>query len=161
MLQLTTQIFPSHPMIRGGGGEDRKHAIEAAAAMAEIDRHKADVKKSKEVVKRLKKLGHGGALLNKVKEYAGIRDDVRASKAPKRKRKDAGDIRTDRVQSYLYEYTQPGGQPGLMQLFTPHRPNFVLERSQPFGHKPSVTPSLSEYKKKKRKHEGDRGFRGY
>ena len=46
MLQLTTQIFPSHPMICGGGGEDRKHAIEAAAAMAEIDRHKADVKKS-------------------------------------------------------------------------------------------------------------------
>ena len=56
-------------------GEDRKHAIEAAAAMAEIDRHKADVKKSKEVVKRLKKLGHGGALLNKVKYNVIITTD--------------------------------------------------------------------------------------
>ena len=174
MIKPSTSILPASSQFQGGGrleddlseleigNEDRKHAIEAATAMADMDRHKVDVKRSKAVASRLKDFGHGGALLKKVKEYAGIRDDVKASKAPKRKRQDAGDIRTDRVQSYVYEYTQPSGQPGLMQLFTPHKPNFVLERSQPFGHKPSVLPSLSEYKKKKRKHEGgDPGFRGY
>ena len=144
-----------------GSGIDERHAMEAAQAMIEIDKHKKESATSRQVAQRVNRLGHGGSLRAKIAEFADVRNDVRASKAPKRKRKDAKDIRTDHVQSYLYEYTQPGGQPGLMQLFTPHRPNFVLERTRSFGHEPSATPSLSAYKKKKRKHEGDRGFRGY
>jgi hypothetical protein len=88
MIEPSTCILPASSLFQGGGrledelseleigNEDRKHAIEAATAMADMDRHKVDVKRSKAVASRLKELGHGGALLKKVKEYAGTRDDV-------------------------------------------------------------------------------------
>ena len=87
------------------------HYTAAAQAMSEMDEHKAQMDASRQVSQKVNMLGHGGALRNKIASFAGVRDDVRASAAPKRKRRDAHDFRNDLVNSYIpdwaYNVTNP------------------------------------------------------
>ena len=80
------------------------HYTSAAQAMSEMDEHKAQMDASRQVSQKVNMLGHGGALRNKIASFAGVRDDVRASAAPKRKRRDAHDFRNDLVNSFVPDY---------------------------------------------------------
>ena len=80
------------------------HYTAAAQAMSEMDEHKAQMDASRQVSQKVNMLGHGGALRNKIASFAGVRDDVRASAAPKRKRRDAHDFRNDLVNSFVPTY---------------------------------------------------------
>ena len=80
------------------------HYTAAAQAMSEMDEHKAQMDASRQVSQKVNMLGHGGALRNKIASFAGVRDDVRASAAPKRKRRDAHDFRNDLVNSFVPDY---------------------------------------------------------
>ena len=80
------------------------HYTAAAQAMSEMDEHKAQMEASRQVSQKVNMLGHGGALRNKIASFAGVRDDVRASAAPKRKRRDAHDFRNDLVNSFVPDY---------------------------------------------------------
>ena len=80
------------------------HYVSAAQAMADMESPKAELQASKQVAQKVNMLGHGGSLRQKIAEFADVRDDVRASKAPKRKRNDASDIRRDYVQSFVPDY---------------------------------------------------------
>ena len=85
------------------------HYTAAAQAMIEMDEHKAQMEASKQVAQKVNMLGHGGALRKKIADFANVRDDVRASKATKRKRTDAHDFRNDLVNSFVpwYGYNVP------------------------------------------------------
>jgi len=80
------------------------HYVSAAQAMADMESHKAELQASKQVAQKVNMLGHGGALRNKIASFAGVRDDVRASAVPKRKRRDAHDFRNDLVNSYIPDW---------------------------------------------------------
>ena len=80
------------------------HYTAAAQAMSEMDEHKAQMDASRQVSQKVNMLGHGGALRKKIADFAGVRDDVRASAAPKRKRRDAHDFRNDLVNSFVPDY---------------------------------------------------------
>ena len=80
------------------------HYTAAAQAMSEMDEHKAQMDASRQVSQKVNMLGHGGALRNKIASFAGVRDDVRASAVPKRKRRDAHDFRNDLVNSFVPDY---------------------------------------------------------
>ena len=80
------------------------HYTAAAQAMSEMDEHKAQMDASRQVSQKVNMLGHGGALRNKIASFANVRDDVRASKATKRKRTDAHDFRNDLVNSFVPWY---------------------------------------------------------
>jgi len=80
------------------------HYVSAAQAMIEMEQHKAQMDASKQVAQKVNMLGHGGALRNKIASFAGVRDDVRGSEAPKRKRRDAHDFRNDLVNSFVPDY---------------------------------------------------------
>ena len=80
------------------------HYTAAAQAMSEMDEHKAQMDASRQVSQKVNMLGHGGALRKKIADFANVRDDVRASKATKRKRTDAHDFRNDLVNSFVPDY---------------------------------------------------------
>ena len=131
---------------------DIAYYIQASNSMIDIDAHRRENERKKNLQAKVDKMGFGGSIRQSIADFVG------ESHAPKRKRNDAGDIRRDYVQGYVYEYTNAGD---TLRISGPHRPNFVLERPRAFGHEQLVLPSLSEYKKKKRKHERDTGYRGY
>ena len=157
------------------------HYVSAAQAMSEIDNDKTELATSRQVAHKVNMLGHGGSLRKKIAEFADVRDDVRASKAPKRKRNDASDIRRDYVQSFVPDYGHNLGQTyfpfgdGMTLIFHgSHKPTFMLDNSDKkylrYGYDPDVEYSparhvlentVNELKLKKRKHENDPGFRGY
>ena len=80
------------------------HYVSAAQAMADMESHKAELQASKQVAQKVNMLGHGGSLRNKIASFAGVRDNVRASAVPKRKRRDAHDFRNDLVNSFVPDY---------------------------------------------------------
>ena len=84
-------------------GED-EYYVTVAQAMIDLDKEKEELAKSRDVSNKVNNLGFGDAIRKKVGEYAGVRDDVRGSKAIKRKRTDAHDFRNDLVNSFVPEY---------------------------------------------------------
>ena len=165
------------------------HYVSAAQAMADMNTHKAELHASKQVAQKVNMLGHGGALRNKIASFAGVRDDVRASAVPKRKRRDAHDFRNDLVNSFVPEYgyrvgdgTAFGDGMTMIEHGT-HQPRFLVDGHNTYlqyAHNnrdnlrglidlssPDIDPKfhkatqISQTKKKKRKHENDPGFRGY
>ena len=84
-------------------GED-EYYVNAAQAMIDIDKEKEELAKARAVSNRVTNLGFGDALRKRVAQYADVRDDVRGSKVPKRKRKDANDIRRHLVRSFVPDY---------------------------------------------------------
>ena len=127
---------------------DSLHYVAAANTMIEMEAHREALRKSKELSDKVNAMGYGDSIRTTIADYAGIRDDVRASKAEKRKRTDAHDIRNDLVNSYIpgwaYKLTDPNdpSQPtlfintdgsqstdGMSFIFNEtHQPRF-LERS--------------------------------
>ena len=80
------------------------HYTAAAQAMSEMDEHKAQMDASRQVSQKVNMLGHGGLIRKKIADFANVRDDVRASAVPKRKRQDAHDFRNDLVNSFVPDY---------------------------------------------------------
>ena len=80
------------------------HYTAAAQAMSEMDEHKAQMDASRQVSQKVNMLGHGGLIRKKIADFANVRDDVRASAVPKRKRMDAHDFRNDLVNSFVPDY---------------------------------------------------------
>ena len=165
------------------------HYTAAAQAMIEMDEHKAQMEASKQVAQKVNMLGHGGALRNKIASFAGVRDDVRASAVPKRKRRDAHDFRNDLVNSFVPDYgynvgdgTAFGDGMTMIEHGT-HQPRFLVDGHNTYlqyAHNnrdnlrglidlssPNIDPKfhkatqIAQTKKKKRKHKNDPGFRGY
>ena len=165
------------------------HYVSAAQAMADMNTHKAELHASKQVAQKVNMLGHGGALRNKIASFAGVRDDVRASAVPKRKRRDAHDFRNDLVNSFVPDYgynvgdgTAFGDGMTMIEHGT-HQPRFLVDGHNTYlqyAHNnrdnlrglidlssPDIDPKfhkatqITQTKKKKRKHENDPGFRGY
>ena len=162
------------------------HYTAAAQAMSEMDEHKAQMDASRQVSQKVNMLGHGGALRKKIADFANVRDDVRASKATKRKRIDAHDFRNDLVNSFVPTYgynvgdgTAFGDGMTMIEHGT-HEPRFLDYSDNThlqYAHtnrdnlrglidlsSPNIDPKatqISQTKKKKRKHENDPGFRGY
>ena len=84
--------------------EDETHYLKSAETMIELDKEREELAKARAVSNRVTNLGFGDALRKRVAQYAGVRDDVRGSKVPKRKRKDAHDFRNDLVNSFVPDY---------------------------------------------------------
>jgi len=126
------------------------HYTAAAQAMSEMDEHKAQMDASRQVSQKVNMLGHGGALRNKIASFAGVRDDVRASSVPKRKRRDAHDIRRDYVQSFVPDYGHNLGQTyfpfgdGMTLIFHgSHKLTFMLDNSDKNICDTGMTPTLN------------------
>ena len=165
------------------------HYTAAAQAMSEMEEHKAQMDASKQLSQKVNMLGHGGALRKKIADFANVRDDVRASKATKRKRTDVHDIRNDLVNSFVPDYgynvgdgTAFGDGMTMIEHGT-HQPRFLVDGYNTYvqyAHNnrdnfrglidlssPDIDPKfhtatlISQTKKKKRKHENDPGYRGY
>ena len=133
---------------------DSLHYVAAANIMIEMEAHREALRKSKELSDKVNAMGYGDSIRTTIADYAGIRDDVRASKAEKRKRNDVGDVRNDYVQTYVddHYYDRLYAETGMTLTYHgAHRPNFVLHNID----------IINELKLKKRKHENDPGFRGY
>ena len=92
--------------------EDETHYLKSAETMIELDKEKEELAKARAVSNRVTNLGFGDALRKRVAQYAGVRDDVRGSKVPKRKRKDANDIRRHLVRSFVPDYGYNVGEDG-------------------------------------------------
>jgi len=165
------------------------HYTAAAQAMIEMDEHKAQMDASRQVSQKVNMLGHGGALRNKIADFAGVRDDVRGSAAPKRKRRDAHDFRNDLVNSFVpwYGYNVGDGTAfgdGFQMIeHGTHEPRFLDYSDNTYlqyAHNnrdnlrglidlssPNMDPKyhkatlINQTKKKKRRHKNDPGFRGY
>ena len=84
--------------------EDETHYLKSAETMIELDKEREELAKARAVSNRVTNLGFGDALRKRVAQYAGVRDDVRGSKVPKRKRNDAHDFRNDLVNSFVPDY---------------------------------------------------------
>ena len=84
--------------------EDETHYLKSAETMIELDKEREELAKARAVSNRVTNLGFGDALRKRVAQYAGVRDDVRGSKVPKRKRNDAHDFRNDLVDSFVPDY---------------------------------------------------------
>ena len=149
------------------------HYTAAAQAMSEMDEHKAQMDASRQVSQKVNMLGHGGLIRKKIADFANVRDDVRASAVPKRKRRDAHDFRNDLVNSFVPDYgynvsdgTAFGDGMTLIEHGT-HQPRFLDNMGLIFLSSPDIDPKfhkatlISQTKKKKRKHENDPGYRGY
>ena len=147
------------------------HYTAAAQAMSEMDEHKAQMDASRQVSQKVNMLGHGGALRNKIASFAGVRDDVRASAVPKRKRRDAHDFRNDLVNSFVpdfgYRTTDPNDPSQPTIFISTDGSQSTDGRSFIFHgtHQPrwlgSGYKTISQTKMKKRKHDNDPGYRGY
>ena len=147
------------------------HYTAAAQAMSEMDEHKAQMEASKQVSQKVNMLGHGGVLRKKIADFAGVRDDVRASAAPKRKRRDAHDFRNDLVNSFVpdfgYRTTDPNDPSQPTIFISTDGSQSTDGRSFIFHgtHQPrwlgSGYKTISQTKMKKRKHDNDPGYRGY
>ena len=83
---------------------DSLHYVAAANTMIEMEAHREALRKSKELSDKVNAMGYGDSIRTTIADYAGIRDDVRASKAEKRKRTDAHDFRNDLVNSFVPDY---------------------------------------------------------
>lgn len=83
---------------------ENTHYLLAAQTMIELDKEKEELAKARAVSNRVTNLGFGDAIRKKVAQYADVRDDVRASSVPKRKRRDAHDFRNDLVNSFVPDY---------------------------------------------------------
>ena len=168
---------------------DSLHYVAAANTMIEMEAHREALRKSKELSDKVNALGYGDSIRTTIADYAGIRDDVRASKAEKRKRTDAHDIRNDLVNSFVPDYgynvgdgTAFGDGMTMIEHGT-HQPRFLVDGHNTYlqyAHNnrdnfrglidlssPDIDPKfhkatqISQLKKKKRKHENDPGYRGY
>lgn len=76
----------------------------SSTVMIDVDEQKNEVAKAKVVSNKVTSLGFGDAIRKKVAQYADVRDDVRGSAVPKRKRRDAHDFRNDLVNSFVPDY---------------------------------------------------------
>ena len=160
-----------------------EHYINVAQAMIDLDKQKEEFAKARDVSNKVNTLGFGDTIRKKVAEYADVRDDVRASSVPKRKRRDAHDFRNDLVNSFVPDFGVHH-QNAMIEHGT-HQPRF-LEYSDntylQYAHNnrdnlrgwlgldllsPNIDPKfhkatlINQTKKKKRKHRNDPGFRGY
>ena len=170
--------------------EDETHYLKSAEAMIELDKEKEELAKARAVSKKVTNLGFGDALRKRVAQYAGVRDDVRGSKVPKRKRKDANDIRRHLVRSFVPDYGYNVGdgtafgdgmtliehgahQPVFMDNGNKRYIQYAMNNTDNMMRYESEMPPtvrdkynkhtlISESKLKKRKHGlSDSGFRGY